>query len=184
METSETIRGTRFADVVDKVILKDIAERGPLDHLVLNAHAKFYPKGEEDLRKCDITVHLGGGINRANISEWDRLEGKVRYIWFQNCVVGLDSTFCGKVAMRTGAIVIAYVTATPGTPRGLPDRTIDVLTKEMRTWEPAACKLSDNEGYPEIAATNRKTFWSEARYATEPNLARSLRFNMIKMIRV
>jgi len=123
MESNALIAdGTSFGDVVKNVILKDIKEHGDLEHLVVNAHGVLYPsqKEEPDWSKLNITIHLGLGIKKENISEW-----------------------------------------------------------EMRVWDPATCvELSTGE----IRPNEPNTFWSDARYATRPDLAQSLRFNMLHLI--
>jgi len=182
MESNASITGGKsFGDVVKNVILKDIEKNKELEHLVVNAHGVLYPPREKepDLRKRHITIHLGLGINKGNLSEWDQLAGKVRYIWLQCCTVGSDLSFCGEVAMRTGALVIGYTTETGEAPPGMADRTIDVLISQMKVWDGPQCKaLSTGE----IRANGPASFWSDARYKSDPNLAQSLRFNMLHTI--
>lgn len=184
MESNALIAdGTSFGDVVGRVILGDIEKNGDLDHLVVNAHGVLHPRKEKDRSKKDIKIELGLGITKENISEWDHLAGKVRYIWFQSCTVGSDFSFCGKVAMRTGALVIAYTTETAVVPPGLPDRTSDVLIKEIRIWDSATCVVLPTGEIPSKGPPNGPSaFWSEARYVTGPSLAQSLRFNMLYLI--
>lgn len=50
-------------------------------------------------------IQLGDHFHRGNLHLWERLNEKVRYIWFQGCVAAADVEFMHGVALRTGAWV-------------------------------------------------------------------------------
>lgn len=68
-----------------------------IEHLVINAHGDITPGG--------AVIQLGDHFHRGNLHIWDKLEGKVRYIWFQACVAAADVEFMQGIASRTGAWV-------------------------------------------------------------------------------
>jgi hypothetical protein len=79
-------------------IIELVAKQGRLDHLVLNAHGFFAKTGNPG-----GTCLLGGGFDRSNLDLWDRLKGKVKYIWTMSCKLANDPILCGTIAQKTSA---------------------------------------------------------------------------------
>jgi hypothetical protein len=149
------------------MILKEITDKGPLVHLIINAHGKMFGK--------DAVIHCGSGISKADHDEWKRLKGKVKYIWLQDCSVASDQTFAATIAHNTGAWVTAYFGDT--SQENVPAHHLDYPYRQARNWfgpdcDPAAGKL--------IPSTFQ--FFDSARHSRTGSLSKALHFNIIKIL--
>lgn len=174
MDKTVTEGGLQFSEVVSR-IEKEVKSGGPLIHLVINAHARDHG----GTHGPSWTVHLGGGISRADHEEWKRLRGKVKYIWFQACQVAQDRRFCATIAHNTEAWVVAYDADCLQAPvsanhvnydfrhaRHFDGKTVDMTPKSPTQYSPAEAKQ----------------FYRAARHRASNDLAKSLHFNIIRLL--
>jgi hypothetical protein len=146
--------------------LDQAVANGTVDHLVVNAHGGS--------RKDGAYVLIGDHITRGTVWLWDRLAGKVRYIWFQNCKVGDDNELMLEIARRTGAWVSAPIV-------GLKEfvgkkNQIDVafgVHKHFNT------RIPPEHGEDGSGIRNRTTFFRHARRKLAPNLETAMNFLIV-----
>lgn len=162
--TSRTIDvppGKPLGEFLDKT-----TANGTLDHLIVNAHG--------GLRENGAFVLIGDHMTRGTVGLWDRLAGRVRYIWFQNCEVGGDNELMLEIARRTRAWV-------SGPMVGLkeftgPENHIDVafgVHKHFNT------QIPPEYGEDGSGIRKRATFFRHARKDVAPNLKGAMNFLIV-----
>jgi len=117
-----------LSETLDKLLLRLDEVGGKVDHLVINAH------GGGD-GATGLEVKLGTGINQGNVSLWQKISGRVRYIWFQNCIVGTDNDLMSGIALNSQALVSAP-----------PDGTVDANYPKFHIEIPRRFKHWDGRG--------------------------------------
>ncbi len=168
MDENFKVEGHSVDEMIGR-ILKATEKRGPLSHLVLNAHGKMFGN--------NAIVHLGRGIGHADIHKFAALNGKVRYIWLQNCAVGADHKLMASMAQHTQAWVTAYQfsIAVLRVPRHHIDHQLRAFP---RHWFGPNCDVAANKTDSEP----RSKFFREARHRQDPNLKHALHFNIIRQL--
>jgi hypothetical protein len=116
---SVSVQSTRtMREIVDAILQEANSQGGVLDHVVFNAHG--LPDDDKDpafdnqspTDGSRMRIVIGEGLRRSNVREFARLRSKVRFVWFQNCVVGADNRLMGDMALHTQGRVSAPVTLT------------------------------------------------------------------------
>jgi len=183
-------RDMKSDDLVDKVVAT-IGSKfgGTLTNLVLNAHSwidsttgRGYIRLGHHYRKGLLPDMKNEGFDPVNADLWDKLKGKVKYIWILGCMIGTDQAFCGDIAARTGARVTAYGQFAPS-PR-MPVNHIDYLhTRSPVHWD--GQKRNSPGGPPSPTgdtkfAMNEDDFFLGARHKDTPELRPALAFNVVR----
>ncbi|HMA97499.1 MAG TPA: OmpA family protein, partial [Polyangiaceae bacterium] len=153
------------------------------DHLVIAAHGSVMPHAahREDWRWKETEVMIGRdrGLNRTqqSLALWDRLHGRVKYIWFMNCNVGADLYMFAEIARRTGAWVSAASESTEK-PRNVPYGCIEYVEGSWRHWNGQRFTQPLVEGVDWPEPDTEESFFQSARYRQESSLEPSLYFNL------
>jgi hypothetical protein len=157
---------------------------GTINHLVINCHGGNGADGcfvrlGHDYEYFASHPRPGGGerynigFSKHNVDLWARLQGKVRYIWFQACAVGGDNQLCSAIADRSKAWVTAPEQYTATAPRGLPAGHIEYLYGFLlKHWNGNVPQ--DPSGKPSPS----EPLFRSARFATGADLDKSLYFNI------
>ena len=159
----DVLPGTKADTMIGMVTSLYARTERVLTHLAINAHGAF-DIGEP-------YVKIGEGFTSANAHKWSALHGKVRYIWFLNCLVGQNRGLMSQIRDATGA----WVSACPmvSTDRQLAAHHID-YQPSMIHWAPPP------DSRPPTDHSLQIDLFRGARHAPGPDLKESLYFNVIR----
>ncbi len=147
------------------------AKGGKIDHLVINAH------GREIKGTGRAEIELGDHFHPGNVASWDKLAGKVRYIWLQGCVIGFDNEFLNEISRRTGAWVTApanlEIASLPSKGKGVIDH-VPTIYKYFNASAPRDSG-QDSAGVPRA----QNTFFRHARERASSSLGNDVAFLLL-----
>ena len=153
-----------------------------LDHLIINAH------GSIDGNTLEGKIHVGGVLTNSHFNQsiqsldlWNRLSGKVKYIWSMACFSGQDQYLYSQIASRTGAWVTGPAMATqPGRRKVLQNNQIEYAESfAYNHWDGEYLRSHAGSNLPQETDL---FFYKARRTTTQSNLGNSLYFNVVTKI--